>query len=409
MNTQAKINFLGVNLDANLSHRIATAAFFVLFGISFSCFASRIADIKFALNLSDAEFGTVLLCSSFGQFCTMFFSSYLIAKFGSKNTLTAGVILNALALLYIGVAPNAWQLRLALFLSGVGGNFCNIAMNAQAVGVEKLYGRSIMGSFHGFWSGAACIGGVASIGIVALGFTPIQHFFIATISAILALTFMRPYLLKTDVKPEEDEQELANSKKKKPPRYTKYIVLLGFIAFCCMATEGAMFDWSVVYFRDVLNAPTNFLRFGFVAFMSMMALGRFSSDKLIMKFGIIAVLKASGILIATGLLLAVLIPSIPTTTLGFAFVGFGVSSIVPLCYSLAGKSRRIPVGKALTGVSSIGFFGFFLGPPIIGYISEFSSLRWSYSLIALVGLTVTFLAPSLKARVDEDSTAGAKK
>ncbi|MBS1485338.1 MAG: MFS transporter, partial [Opitutales bacterium] len=128
------------------------------------------------------------------------------------------------------------------------------------------------------------------------------------------------------------------------------------------------------------------------------------ADRFATKFGAENVIKVSGILIASGLSLAVVFPKISTSSVGFALVGFGVSSIVPLCYSLAGKCRTMATGAALTGVSSIGFFGFLMGPPLIGYISEHSSLRWSFTLILFVGFSATFLSPILKRLNKTDSS-----
>ena len=130
--------------------------------------------------------------------------------------------------------------------------------------------------------------------------------------------------------------------------------------------------------------------------MSTMALGRFTADRLVMRFGPVRVLRASGILIASGLLVSVLFPMLWSATLGFLLVGFGTSSIVPLCYSMAGKSRKMIPSMALASVSTIGFLGFLMGPPVIGHIAHASSLRWSFSLIALIGLGTALIAPLLK-------------
>ena len=173
-------------------------------------------------------------------------------------------------------------------------------------------------------------------------------------------------------------------------------LLLGLIAFGSMACEGTMFDWSGVYFETVIRPPKELIRLGYIAFMCTMACGRFTADRLVTRFGAIRVIRASGIVIATGLLLSVLFPHLTTATLGFLLVGFGTSSVVPLCYSLAGRSKTMLPGVALATVSTIGFFGFLLGPPVIGFIAHALNLRWSFALIALIGLTTTVAAPMLR-------------
>lgn len=132
-----------------------------------------------------------------------------------------------------------------------------------------------------------------------------------------------------------------------------------------MVSEGTMFDWSGVYFESVVQPGPGLVQTGYVAFMSTMALGRFTADRMVMRFGAVRVLRASGILIAAGLLVAVLFPVLWSATLGFLLVGLGTSSIVPLCYSMAGKSKKMIPSVALASVSTIGFLGFLLGPPVI--------------------------------------------
>ena len=401
----AKKKFFGFEIDERACNRIATAIFFFMLGIGFSCMATRLPDIKNALGLSDKMYGTVLLMLPAGQFSAMFLTSWLVGKFGSRRILTLGFIVYPSALLLVGSVGELWQLFCALYLFGMGGNLCNISVNTQAVGVEHLYGRPVMGFFHGMWSFAGFVGGLCSLAIVKHGFSVQQHFAMMLALCVTAVVFISPYLVAHDLKTAP-----RTTPKKRFSRPDKFIVTLGFIAFCCMACEGTMFDWSIIYFEDIIGIDGPILkRVGFISFMSMMALGRFSSDKLIMKFGSIRVLKASGVMIASGLALAIIFPGMWTSAPGFACVGLGVSSIVPLCYSLAGRSRTIKTGTAIASVSSIGFFGFLFGPPIIGYISEYSSLRWSFTLIAFVGFTVALLAPKLQVPEFKNSKDDAEK
>ena len=131
-----------------------------------------------------------------------------------------------------------------------------------------------------------------------------------------------------------------------------------------------MFDWSGVYFKDVVKAPGPLVILGYTSFMIMMASGRFLGDRFIQKFGRKKVMQISGVVITSGLFTAVFFPYIIPCTIAFMFVGLGVSTIIPTLYSIAGKHPEIPTGEALTAVSSVSFLGFLMGPPIIGYIAE---------------------------------------
>ena len=157
-----------------------------------------------------------------------------------------------------------------------------------------------------------------------------------------------------------------------------------------------MFDWSGVYFKKVVHAPDSSTTLGYLAFTSTMALGRFVGDGLVTKFGIKKMLQMSGIIITAGLLIAVTFPYLLTAAIGFFLVGFGVSSVIPIVFGSAGRSTTMPASTALATVSTIGFLGFLIGPPIIGFIAQAINLRWSFTLIAILGFGTTLLAAKVK-------------
>ena len=369
--------------------RIAVSAFFFCQGVCFASWASRIPDIKSSLHLSDAALGSLLLALPAGQLIAMPFSGRLVTSFGSKKVLRICAVLYAICLTNIGLATQPWHLGLGLFLFGVCGNMCNISVNTQAVGVEKIYDRPIMTSFHGVWSIAGFTG--AAIGLLMMGqyVSPYIHFWIIAGLVIITIMIMQKYLLTG--------RAVATEKKSFFSRPDAMLVQLGIIGFFSMASEGAMFDWSGVYFQQIVNAPKSLIALGYLTFMIAMASGRFVGDKLIAKYGRKNMLRISGILISTGLFTSVLFPHIITATIGFLIVGFGVSSIVPMVYSAAGKNSKIPPGMALAAVSSISFLGFLMGPPLIGYVSELLNLRYSFALIGLLGLTISLMVSKIKA------------
>ena len=370
-------------------YRIALSIFFFVQGIVFASWASRIPDIKTSLGLSDAALGGLLLARPAGQLAGMGLSGYLVARFGSRIVLLIAAFLYPGALLLLGAAPSVVTLAASLVVFGLCANLMNIAANTQAVGVEALYRRSILASFHGLWSLAGFIGGLIGGLMVAHHQTPFLHYcIIFSISIVLAIA-AGAYLLPRDVSKGDKTGRIFV----KPDRN---ILVLGLITFACMICEGTMFDWSGVYFEQVVEAPVTWSRLGFIAFMSTMAGGRFVADNFITRFGTRRILQGSGLIILTGLLLAVIFPYMVTSTLGFLLVGMGVASVVPLSYSLAGRSKTIQPGVALAMVSSIGFLGFLLGPPLIGFVAEGYGLRWSFTIIAVLGLGTTLLAGSLK-------------
>jgi MFS family permease len=175
-------------------------------------------------------------------------------------------------------------------------------------------------------------------------------------------------------------------------RPDKTLIGLGIIAFCCMISEGTMYDWSTVYFARALNADHGLVPLGFQAFTLAATTGRFAGDWLAHRYGIKKILVISGIFTSCGLLISAIIPTITTAVRGFFMVGLGVSAVIPLVYSEAGRSKSMSPSMALAAVTTLGFFGFLLGPPLIGFIAQASGLRTSFAIVAIMGLMITVLA-----------------
>lgn len=375
---------LSLSIRTTRVYRISVSVFFFIAGLSFASWASRIPNIQEHLHLSDGGLGSVLFALPVGLMVGLPLAGWAVTRFGSKATLTVAALAYPMILVMLALTNQVWQLVTVLFFFGLLGNMLNISVNTQAVGVEAHYGRSIMASFHGMWSLAGFSGAGIGTLMVSAGISPFVHFSIicgiTTVLAIAAQRFTVP------------QDAVHNGNQSLFTRPDSAILKLGLIAFACMACEGTMFDWSGVYFSKIVHAPAKSVTLGYVAFMCTMAAGRFACDRLINRLGVKLMLRISGILIFTGLMIAILFPYLFTATLGFLLVGFGVSSVVPTIYGLAGKSKTMSPGMALAAVSSISFFGFLLGPPVIGFISQASSLQWSFALVALLGLVTSYLA-----------------
>jgi MFS family permease len=368
--------------------RLSIGAFFFIAGLCFASWASRIPDIKLHLQLSDGVWGAVLFALPVGLMVSLPFSGWLVHHFGSRKMILIAGSLYPLVLCNIGLVQHTWQLVLVLFAFGLIGNLSNIAVNTQAVSLEVLYGRSIMASFHGLWSLAGFSGATIGNLMINLHFAPFTHFCMVAGMAFLLIGLLYRNTLQQDVNADDDRPLFAK------PDAT--LLKLGLIAMCCMVCEGAMFEWSGVYFQKVVQAPKGLVILGFTAFMATMAGGRFVGDKLVTRLGTLRVLQLSGVVIATGLAIAITFPTVVTAALGFMLVGIGVSSVIPLVYSVAGKSTVFSPGVALAAVSTIGYLGFLAGPPMIGFISQAINLRVSFALIAFLGFMTTIISSKTK-------------
>ena len=377
--------------------RIAVALIYFCMGLCFASWASRIPDIKTSLHLNDAMLGSILFALPVGQFLMMPFSGKLVTHFGSRRVILFALPLYTICLSNIGLVKAGWQLALALFFFGLAGNMCNISINTQGVSAERLYERPIMASFHGGWSLAGFTGALIGLLMINLKVAPYFHFLTVIMIVWVIVWINHPFLVKGKSGFNKDEP-----KRKFFSRPDKILLQLGIIGFCSMASEGAMFDWSGVYFKDIVKAPSSLVILGYTSFMIMMATGRFVADYIITKIGRKKLLQICGVMISSGLFISVLFPYLISCTIAFMLVGLGVSSIVPTVYSAAGRHSRVPAGIALATVSSVSFLGFLMGPPLIGYISQMAGLRYSFAVIGIFGMGISLLVSRIKALQDTE-------
>jgi MFS family permease len=339
--------------------RMVVGVMFFLAGLCFASWASRIVTVQQTLGLTDAALGAVLFSLPVGLMCSLPFSGWIITVIGSRRLLIVALIFYCLTLVSLSLAQNVFQLIGCLVLFGFSSNSVNIAVNTQAVAAEELYKKPIMASFHGLWSLAGFTGAGIGTFMIGRGIAPLYHFIFIAVLTIIAIALVARYLKNDKVTSSGPVFVMPD----------KSLITLGIIAMCSMICEGAMFDWSVIYFKKVVIART---------------------------YGLKRILQVSGSLTVTGLLIAVIFPYFYTAMAGFLLVGAGVSSVVPMVYSAAGRSKTMAPGVALAAVSTIGFIGFLFGPPIIGFIAGLATLRASFTFIALMGSCVVILSTRAK-------------
>ncbi|MGI4805022.1 MAG: MFS transporter [Janthinobacterium lividum] len=367
--------------------RITVGVMFFLAGLTFASWASRIAAIQQKLNLSDTALGGILFTLPVGLMVSLPFSGWIITRIGSRKLLLFALPLYAVALACLGLAQTTLQLIAGLFCFGFFSNAMNIAVNTQAVAAEKLYNKPIMASFHGLWSLAGFAGAAIGTLMIGYGVDPSVHFSVILVLVLIGIAVSYRNL-------QDDAGKVQSGPLFVIPDNS--LLKLGAVAFCSMICEGAMFDWSVIYFKKVIHAENAWIAAGYTAFMSTMAGGRFVADWFSGRFGLKRTLQLSGSLTAIGLVVAVVFPVMIPAIIGFMLVGAGVSSVVPLVYSAAGKSGTMSPGVAIAAVSTIGFVGFLVGPPVIGFVAGAFSLRASFMLIAAMGMCVVIVSSKAK-------------
>ncbi|MDR1406793.1 MAG: MFS transporter [Tannerella sp.] len=389
--------------------RFAILSFYLAQGLCFSSWASRIPDIKALFTVEDALlWGWILFMIPVGKFVAIPLTGYLVSAFGSRIMVQASVLGYAAALAAIGYAPDVYLLGVCLFCFGIFWNMCDISLNTQGIGIERLFGRTVMATFHGGWSLAACIGALTGFLMILGGVQPVWHFTI--VAAVIAATvlFGRKYLTD-DAPPPAAAADREKSGKRALSGFIRrpemLLIQLGIVSLFALIVESAMFDWSGIYFESVIQAPRS-LQIGFLVFMVMMTAGRFLTGFAYRKLGRQRVLQLAGLLIFAGFLLSALPGGMAAASMtvkvavissGFMLVGLGISCMVPTVYSLVGAKSKTPTAIALTILSSISFVGSLVAPPLIGAITKTFGMQSAYIAVGLLGLCILLMTTFCRA------------
>ncbi len=375
--------------------RLVTSIFFFISGFGYSSWASRIPAVQQHLQLNEAQLGGVLLAMPVGLILTLPITGKLLGHFESRVIMFVGAVVFNVLLAVPGFVVSTLQLVLVLFCFGSARNLMNLSANTQAVYVQAMYSRSILTTMHGIWSLAGFAG--AGLGYLMVLFNISTGWHLLSVSIVLVITAVIcfPYTLQRKPAPQA-----------KKPVFSlpdKQMMKFALICFGVMACENIMYDWSGIYFLKVIHSTKAASIGAYVVYMVMMTTGRFAGDKLVGVIGIKKLLTFSGWFVFAGLMMAVLLPFQLTAGLGFALVGLGVSCVVPLVFAVAGKIKGVNTGQSLAAVSTIGYLGFLLVPPMVGFIAQATNLRWSFAVIAFMSTIIIFNVAKLpNEQVKED-------
>lgn len=368
--------------------RFGIGILFLLCGLNFATWATRIPDFKKFLNLSEAELGTVLMGLPIGSLVSLPLAGWLIAKYNSKVICLIAVCLYTCIVPLIGYTNTATQLFIVLFLFGMSGDILNIAMNTQVIALENKLSKIVMSSFHAIFSIGLMLGALLGSLMISMNFGYKIHFWgISILNLLLIPTFYYVLLPDEKSKKNSDDKEDASIY-----NLDSYLITLALIAFCGMLCEGAMADWITLYFEENISSNMIPKTIGFTTFAAAMVIGRLLGDYLSNKNKVKNILIINGILIAIGMGITLTNYNIIVKICGCFLIGIGVSTIVPIIYSQAGIQTKIKPAIAIAGVSTIAYIGFLIGPVLIGYLAEISSLKYSLILLPILGLISSLIA-----------------
>lgn len=368
-----------------LRNRIAVKIAFFLNGFIYANWGSRLPRIQELYDASDGTIALVLFSMSLGAVAGMPFTGWVIIKNGSRVITLTALFLYCVFVPLIPFMPNLATLMALYLIMGITTGMLDVAMNAQAVMIETAYKRPIMTSFHALFSIGMALGAWCGVLFSKLQVDLSAHLLTVVIVSLIAALWVSRNLIhdKPDPTLKEDGPlfRIPN----------KALLSVGIIAFCCMMGEGAMSEWTVNYMENIAIASEAVAPIALSAFATAMTLGRIFGDRVRAVWGDTKLIMVGGVMASAGLLLAVLLPLPWTVITGCFFVGLGLSTIVPIAYSIAGNEKGLPSGVGLAMVTTVGYSGFLFGAPIIGFIADVSNLRIGLSVVIILFIIMTYL------------------
>lgn len=359
------------------------ATMFYINGALFGAWASRVPSIKALYALSEGELGLLLLLLAAGAVVSFPLAGRMIDERGSSQVAIVLATANALSLVAIGLSNSIAALALALVCFGASHGGMDVAMNAFGGLLERRHKARVMSRLHAVWSlGAGCgaLSGVLA-GKLEAGLT--LHFVaVALLMALLALWLVRP-----------DQPSATSATAGAPfalPRGS--LLLIGILAFCASMGEGAMADWSAVYLADVLLSGAALAASGYAVFSVAMVVTRLSGDWIIRLAGQRKTLLMAGISATTGTAALVFGGQLASAMIGFILMGIGYALVMPIAFSRAANDPYISAGSATAATATLGYGGMLLGPPIIGFIANVSSLEIAFTVLLLGAIAIVLLA-----------------
>ncbi len=369
-------------------NRLAVAGMFFVNGAVFANWVTRIPVIQQKLGLSNGALGVAITGMAVGALVSMPTTGWVLTRFSSRSVTTIAGLGYCATLPLLALAPNLLILAMVLVLFGAFNGAMDVAMNAQGIAVEKRYQRPIMSSFHGWFSVGGMAGASGSGLLASAGIDPIPHLVGVALLLGIVTIFASRRLLSAGIDAVSHEPAFVVP--------TRALLGLGAVAFCALVGEGAMADWSAIYLRKTLGTGLGLAAAGYSVFSLAMAVFRFTGDWLTQRLGPVRMVRLGGIVAATGLGLSLIIAQPVAALIGFACVGVGFSTIIPIVFSAAGRTPGIPPGLSLAAVTTTGYSGFLFGPPLIGFASDLLTLPRALSIVVILSTIIAVLAGTVR-------------
>jgi MFS family permease len=369
-------------MEIKHQNRVALSTLFFLSGFCFSSWASRIPSLKTLYSMNEAELGSFLFLLPVSSMIGLPISGWLVSKFDSRFPLVFGFLLFVISLIGIGNAQEMGILIVAVCFFAFGLRVINISMNTQAIQLQKQFKNKINGSFHGLWSFGGLLGIVVATWTIKINISMASHLEAVGMLSIVFILLLFFFLLKNDRETKGNKLVLG-----KPDRFILYT---GLVVFCAAVCEGGIYDWSSVYFREVVGVELFTL--SYLVFMTSMTISRFFTDRLILRIGMAKLFILSSAVVIVGVAILILFPFYYSSLLGFFIAGFGVASIFPMSFLLAGQSKKYAPGMAVSIVGTYSTIGVLLAPPFVGYVAHIFNLNRAFLIFIVVAILLIYFS-----------------
>ncbi|HZC15534.1 MAG TPA: MFS transporter [Caulobacteraceae bacterium] len=352
---------------------MSTRLVFLIVGFESGAWAPLVPFAKSRLGVDDGALGLLLLCLGGGSIIAMPLAGALAARLGCRRIIIAATLAFCLVLPVLAWASSLPLMAAGLVVFGAGIGATDVAVNIQAIIVERQSGRPLMSGFHGFYSLGGIIGAVGATALLAAGASPLTTTLAVGAASLSALGVAAPHLLP-----------YGGASGGPAFAFPRGVVwLIGVICFILFLTEGSVLDWSAVFLSSVRGMATSQAGLGYAAFALTMTIGRLTGDRIVHRFGGGNVILFGGLCAAAGFALATLVGSWLVALVGYGLVGIGCSNIVPVLFSSAGRQTAMPESTAVPAIATLGYAGILIGPAAIGLVARASSLPVAFMIVAL--------------------------
>ncbi|HEY4079134.1 MAG TPA: MFS transporter [Burkholderiaceae bacterium] len=366
------------------SASVALRSQFFVSGALFASWGVHVPTVKLHYGLGEQSLAIAMLAAGVGALAALAQAGRVVGRHGPR---LVSLITGLLCCLSISglIAFESYAALLLLMLGfGACASLFDVSINAEASEIERLAGRPLMSGFHGMFSLGGMVGAGLGSFAITLGLSTQQHLLLAAGICAPLIVIASAAMLKMDTPAPGEKQPLSL------PRGP--LLLIGVLAAMGLITEGAMYDWSVLFMKQDRGSDASMAAMAYASFSAAMAAGRFGGDWIRGHVSPVALMRGSGALAALGMALALFVPSPMVALVAFGLVGLGLSNVVPVLFSAASQIPGVSPAHGIAAVSSLGYLGMMAGPPLIGMLAQASSLTFGLLVVVVFAIVMAVSA-----------------